>query len=330
MVSTPKYLLGFASLTTIAACGAAPGDGADDTAESRESLARSGVLTEGSSATGTTTRHVLPIGTVVATPLVPTNGSDLTLDDAVMHFDAGSSQGLDIHVINVGELATLPSVAAVTVNGIRFVGHVYAYYPATSPTDSLVPATHGYIHLAIPEATLKLNHCVPYNVHIDADHTMQVASVNRPDVFSNDVGYSWTQCLTWLTPVSSAVMGQAMVTAVADQTLHRVVSSYVSGRNDGQLCSSCHHRNASNNYRPEIDQNTSDINILPETVVGGGTWGGGTESWSYKFLNAPYPHTDELRAAVARWRQDVLRQRLGELMIISGSVAATSVQITSP
>ena len=268
--------MGFASLVTLAGLRRrAPGDGTENSADDTEGLARSGTLDDGAGSVTVArpVRPVGPIGTVVAPPIVPSTGSDLTLDDAVMHFDAGSSQGLDIHVINVGEVATLPSTAAVTVNGIRFVGHVYPYYPATSPADSLVPQTHGYIHLAIPAATLQLNHCVPYSVHNDVDHTMQVASTNRPDVFTNDVGYSWTQCLTWLTPVSSAVMGQAMITAVADQTLHRVVSSQVSGRNDGQLCSSCHYRNASNNYQPEIDQNTSDINILADTVVGGGTAG---------------------------------------------------------
>ena len=104
-------------------------------------------------------------------PLVPASGSDLTLDDSVMHCDAGTQQGLDIHVTNQGELATLPVTAAVTINGIRFTGHIYPYYPATSPTDSLVPFTHGYIHVAIPAATLQLNHCVPYNVHISTSTT---------------------------------------------------------------------------------------------------------------------------------------------------------------
>lgn len=336
MAWATKYWLGFASLATLAGCGAAPGDGPDEIGESAQSLARAGVVTDLSSATATTATTVKPIktvGTIVTVPLVPAS-SDLTLDDSVMHFDGQSQQGLDIHVINVGEAATTPppsgpgNGAAVTVNGIRFIGHIYPYYPATSPTDSLVPFTHGYIHVAIPAATLKLSHCAPYAVHIDVDHTMQVANPSRPDVFSNDTGYAWTECLTWLTPVTSAVMGQAMVTALSGQTLHWVVSNDVSGRDDGKLCSNCHYRNAPGTaYRPEVDQDHGGLNILPDTVVGGGTWQGGTESWSYKFLNAPFPHTDELRGAVTRWRQDLQRQRFGQLLILLGSGTVASAQI---
>ena len=124
-------------------------------------------------------------------------------------------------------------------------------------------------------------------------------------------------------------MGEAMVTAVSGQTLHWVVLGTFSGRNDGQLCSNCHYAGASNGYRPEVAQN-GVLNILPDTVVVGGTWQGGTESWSYKFLTAPYAHTDELHAAVTRWREDLERQRFGELQIITGSVTVTSAQISAP
>ncbi len=331
MARAPKYWLGFASLAALSGCGGGPGNESEETGESTASLSRAGALSAGLSTTATTARvtPVKGVATILAAPLLPEQGSDLTLDDSIMHFDAGSDQGLDIHVINKGELPTLPSTAAVTVNGIRFIGHIYPYYPNTSPMDSLVPYTHGYIHLDIPAATLQLNQCAPYSVHIDVDHTMQVASASDPDVFSNDVGYSWTECLTWLTPVTSSVMGEAMVSPLAGNTLHEVVSSYVSARVDTLLCSSCHYRDASNNYRPEIDQNTSEINILADTVVDGATWQGGTESWSYKFLNAPYAHTDELHEAVTRWRQDLDRQRFGELEILTGSATVTSAQLTA-
>jgi hypothetical protein len=333
MARAPKYWLGFASLAALSGCGGGPGIEPEETGESTASLSRAGALSDGLSARATTPSATTARGvaTILTAPLIPEQGSDLTLDDSIMHFDAGSQQGLDIHVINEGALATRPAAAAVTVNGIRFIGHIYPYYPATSPTDSLVPYTHGYIHLDIPAATLQLNPCTPYNVHIDVDHTMQSAYTASPDVFSNDVGYSWTECLTWLTPVTSSVMGEAIVSPLAGNTLHQVVSSYVSARVDTKLCSDCHYRDGTGtNYRPEIDQSSSEINILADTVVDGATWEGGPESWSYKFLTAPYAHTDELHAAVTRWREDLERQRFGELQIITGSVTVTSAQISAP
>jgi hypothetical protein len=147
--------------------------------------------------------------------------------------------------------------------------------------------------------------CTSYAVQIDLDHNMQGGG---PQVFTNDSGNVSTVCrLTWNSPIDELYLGHVADPSVSGKTLFNIVSSFVSGRPDGVLCSACHNSNATYPYHPNVPPNGSaPIDpFLPSS--GDQTWICAVNPWGPQFVNLPvttYPHTPFLKEAVQKWMTD--------------------------
>jgi hypothetical protein len=165
------------------------------------------------------------------------------------------------------------------------------------------PGEHGYIKVEVPAYLMAP--CVSYTVQIDLDHTMQSGG---SQVFANDTGQVSTVCpLNWTTPIDQINLGHVADPSVQGKSLFNIVSSFVSGRPDGALCSSCHNSSSTYPYHPNVPPNGSAAidPFLPAS--GDQTWICGVNPWGPQFVNLPvstYPHTPFLKEAVQKWMSD--------------------------
>lgn len=84
-------------------------------------------------------------------------------------------------------------------------------------------------------------------------------------------GPGTAQLVTWNGALSAEALGQTPGPSVQGKSLYAIVSSQVSGRPDGLLCSNCHFKGSGRPYSPDVGKDGS-APISPETVVSGATW----------------------------------------------------------
>jgi hypothetical protein len=113
--------------------------------------------------------------------------------------------------------------------------------------------------------------------------------------------------LTWNSPIDELHLGHVADASVNGKTLFNIVSSFVSGRPDGVLCSGCHNSSSSYPYHPNVPPNGS-APIDPFLPASGDqTWICAVNPWGPQFVNLPvtvYPHTPHLKEAVQKWMAD--------------------------
>ena len=291
------------------ACGAAPDDVGSQGDELRV-VSNDGTDVADPVDTTTTVSRVR-VGTIFNTPPVATvvftpPNADLKLDGVMRYYGGGTpTLGLQINVTNVGSTPATGASGRVIVANTVLSGALYQYYGGTSQQANTVnPGEHGYIKVEVPTGLLAA--CSVYSVQIDIDHTMQAGDAS---VFANDSANVSTVCpLHWTTPIDQVTLGHVAAPALQGKTLGNIVSSFVSGRPDGLLCSHCHNANASYPYHPAVPPYGSAYidPFLP--VSGTQTWiCGGPPVWSDLFINLPvttYPHTPDLKEVVSKWVAD--------------------------
>jgi hypothetical protein len=223
----------------------------------------------------------------------------------VMRFYGGGTPtlGLQINVTNIGDGPASGPSGRVSIAGVPLPTALYQYYGGTATAANTVnPGEHGYLQVEVPAYLMAP--CATSVVHIDLDHTMQTGS----NAFANDTGNVSTVCgLTWNSPIDELHLGHVPDPSVAGKTLFNIVSSFVSGRPDGALCSSCHNANSSYPYHPNVPPNGSAAidPFLPAS--GNQTLICLSNPWGPQFVNLPvstYPHTPFLKEAVSKWMSD--------------------------
>jgi len=278
------------SMSALLACGAAP-EAADDPMSAEQASAEQALTFAG--------RLPVIIKPLVIAPATPV--ADLTLDGVMRYYGGGTpTLGLQINVTNVGDSPVTAASGTVSINGYLLVGALYQYWGGTAATPNTVnPGQRGYIKVEVP--TFLMMPCNPYSVTIDVAHAMQ----SGPGVFNNDAGIVTTICpLYWSSPIGAKHLGHPPDPAIAGKTLGDIVSSVVSGRPGGELCSSCHHSSASFPYHPDVPINGTKAIDPYENVSGNLSWAG---SWATQFTTLPvttYPHTEPLKEAFDKWQKD--------------------------
>ncbi len=300
-------LAAFSALTLagVCGCGAAPGD----VGSTSDELKAIGTLPDDPPDPVAVPRKppirvILPIGPITTVGVAPPQ-ADLKPDGVMRYYGGGTpTLGLQINVTNVGDTPATGASGRVNVAGVVLSAALYQYYGGTSTVPNTVnPGEHGYIKVEVPANLLVA--CHAYAVQIDLDHTMQQGD---PPVFANDSGSVSTVCpLSWTTPIDQLNLGHVADPSVQGKSLSNIVSSFVSGRPDGALCSSCHNSGASYPYHPSVAPNGSGT-IDPFLPASGTTaWVCGSNPWGPQFINLPvsvYPHTPHLKEAVGKWLSD--------------------------
>jgi hypothetical protein len=248
----------------------------------------------------------LPPGTPVI--YIPTY-SDLQLDGTMRFYGGGTpTLGLQIDVTNIGNAPAYGPSGRVSINGVVLSGALYQYYggSATNQPNTVNPNEHGYIKVEVP--TYLMAACQTYAVQIDLDHTMQAGDGNP---FANDSGNVSTTCaLGWSTPIDTLHLGHAPDPIIAGKSLQDIVSSVVSGRADGLLCSTCHNAQSGSNfaYRPNVTPGVASAPIDPFMFIGGDEgWACGGNPWARQFINLPasvYVKPEYLKDAFNKWLND--------------------------
>lgn len=292
------------SLSTLLACGAAP-EGADPTSEELGSSqdALTFAIAQANPSKGIIVKPPvikLPPTIYVAPPI-----ADLVQDGVMRYYGGGTpTLGLQINVSNIGDAAATGVSGTVSINGNVFVGSLYQYYGGTATTAHTVnPGQRGYIQVEVPASLMAP--CSPYSVSIDLGHTMQGGD---PSVFNNDSSIGTTVCpLLWTGTIGPLQLGHQPDPAIAGKKLGDIVGSFVSGRPDGALCSSCHHSSASYPYHPNVTQGGAQAIDPFSNISGNESWACSSNTWASQFIYLPvakYPHTDVLKEVVAKWRED--------------------------
>ncbi|HYX31893.1 MAG TPA: hypothetical protein VE954_02175 [Oligoflexus sp.] len=106
--------------------------------------------------------------------------------------------------------------------------------------------------------------------------------------------------IAWSEPIKSTKFNLAANKDVDGKTLQQIITSQVSGRDDGLLCSSCHNNiDKQGGYGVPAGRNTASPGLKPNEKVGLYSWDtpGG---WAEKFsTNATKP--ENLRIMVEAW-----------------------------
>ena len=231
--------------------------------------------------------------------------ADLQLNGVMRYYGGGTpTLGLQINVTNVGDAPATGTSGHVNVDGYVLNAALYQYFGghATQP-NTVNPGEQGYIKVEVPAGLMAP--CTAYSVQIDLDHTMQFGGAQ---VFANDAGTVSTVCgLTWNSPIDELHLGHVADPSVNGKTLFNIVSSFVSGRPDGVLCSGCHNSSSTYPVPPQRSperlgahrsvlsrERQPDLNRL-------------SNPWGPQFVNLPvsvYPHTPHLKEAVQKWMAD--------------------------
>ena len=281
------------SLTTLLGCGAAP-EGTDEPSAELGSTEEALIIKK-------------PPGTGTLPPIIylPPSIADLALDGVMRYYGGGTpTLGLQINVTNIGDSPATGVSGMVSINGTVLSGALYQYSGGTATTANTVnPGQRGYIKVEVPASLM--SPCTPYTVKIDLGHTMQAGDAT---VFNNDTSIVTTVCpLTWTAPIEAKHFGHPPDPAIAGKKLGDIVSSFVSGRPDGVLCSSCHNSGASLPYHPNVPAGVGQT-IDPFTNISGNeSWACSSNTWASQFIYLPvakYPHTEVLKEAVAKWQSD--------------------------
>jgi len=299
------------SLSSLLACGAAPDGTEDPTSTELGSSEQELTLGSASVATVSKTSTALigkpPIVVIKQPPIiwVPLATGDLVLDGVMRYYGGGTATlGLQINVSNIGDSPATAASGMVSINGTVLTGALYQYYGGTATTPNTVnPGQRGYIKVEVPTAMMAP--CTPYTVKIDLGHTMQYGDAS---VFNNDTSIVTTVCpLTWTTPIGAVHLGHQPDVTVAGKKLGDIVSSVVSGRPDGALCSSCHNSGSSYPYHPNVPANAAQTIDPFLNISGNESWACSSNTWASQFIYLPvakYPHTEFLKEVVAKWRDD--------------------------
>lgn len=104
----------------------------------------------------------------------------------------------------------------------------------------------------------------------------------------------------WNEPISSTKFGLAPNPNIDGKTLAEVITSQKAGRDDGQLCSACHHQNdAQGGYGVPVARNGASPNLKPTDLVYSRTWVG-PDGWAERFVrNSTKPAN--VKAVVQAW-----------------------------
>ncbi|HYX31739.1 MAG TPA: hypothetical protein VE954_01405 [Oligoflexus sp.] len=104
----------------------------------------------------------------------------------------------------------------------------------------------------------------------------------------------------WNEPISSIRLGLAPNPNIDGKSLAEVITSQKAGRDDGLLCSSCHHKDeAQGDYGVPAPKNGASPGLLPTDMVLNRTWVG-PNGWAERFVkNSTKPAN--LKAAVQAW-----------------------------
>jgi hypothetical protein len=215
-------------------------------------------------------------------PALPLS-SDLKPDGTMRFYAAGASIGVQLNVVNVGNIpATAPS-GMVNIGGYNAGGALYQYWGGTATTPNTVnPGQRGYIMVYLPAGTLA--DCKSYLTHIDTTRVMQTSSGGAPDPALNDEANVATQCIGWTTPITGDNFSISDP-LINNKTLMQIVSSQTVARKDGKLCSNCHFSGCGLGYCPPVAKDSS-APIWPTDVINGRTWAGPT-GYSRTFLMQP-------------------------------------------
>jgi hypothetical protein len=219
---------------------------------------------------------------VVRPPLVPLS-SDLKMDGTMRFYGAGSSLGVQMNVINIGNIAATGPSGQVNVGGYTAAASLHQYFGGTSAAaNTLNPGERGYLMAYLPLGAI--GPCNKYLTHIDTSRTIQTSSGGAPDPFVNDEANVATQCLEWTTPISSDnfFISDPVING---NTLGRIVSSITVGCKDGLLCSHCHFSGSGLPYSPPVARD-GNASIWPSDVIGGRTWAG-PGGWAQAFIHMP-------------------------------------------
>jgi hypothetical protein len=247
----------------------------------------------------------VPPGTPVY--FIPTY-SDLQLDGTMRYYGGGTpTLGLQIDVANRGNAAASGPTGRVSVAGVVLSAALYQYYGGSSTVANTVnPNERGYIKVEVP-ATL-LAACQVYPVQIDLDHTMQAGDSSA---YTNDSGNVSTICpLNWSTPIDTLHLGHPPDPLIQGKSLQSIVSSQVSGRQDGFLCSTCHNSGTQSPYvyRPNVAPGVASATIDPFVSIGGDQgWACGSNPWAEQFIHLPattYVKPEYLKEAFQKWVTD--------------------------
>jgi hypothetical protein len=250
---------------------------------------------------------VLPPGTPVI--YIPSY-SDLQLEGTMRFYGGGTpTLGLQIDVTNRGTVQAVGPSGHVSVSGVVLDAALYQYYGGSATVDqpnTLYPNEHGYIKVEVPAYLMA--ECQVYAVQIDLDHSMQAGDSSA---FANDSGNVSTTCrLNWTTPIDTLHLGHAPDPIIAGKTLQDIVSSVVSGRDNGALCSDCHNSQSGGNfaYRPNVAPGVASAPIDPFQFIGGDDgWACGGNPWARQFVNLPasvYLKPEYLKDAFNKWLND--------------------------
>jgi hypothetical protein len=101
-------------------------------------------------------------------------------------------------------------------------------------------------------------------------------------------------------PIDSRKFGLAPNKNLDGKTLAQIITSQTPGRDDGILCSSCHHStDAQGGYGVPSAKNAANLNLKPTDVLTGRTWVG-SGGWAERFVkNNTKP--DNLKIMVQAW-----------------------------
>lgn len=295
------------SLSALLACGAAP-EGSEDPLSAELAQTDEALTFSTASATKVSTSLISRPPLVITKPptiYLPPPIADLVLDGVMRYYGGGTpTLGLQINVTNIGDSPATGASGTVSINGTVLSGALYQYYGGTATLPNTVnPGQRGYIKVEVPANLMAP--CSPYTVKIDLGHTMQSGDAT---VFNNDTTIVTTVCpLTWTTPIEAKHFGHPPDPAIAGKKLGDIVSSVVSGRPDGVLCSSCHNSGSSYPYHPNVPAGVAQ-NIDPFVNISGNeSWACSSNTWASQFIYLPvakYPHTEVLKEAVAKWQAD--------------------------
>ncbi|MBX2811226.1 MAG: hypothetical protein KTR25_05430 [Myxococcales bacterium] len=111
--------------------------------------------------------------------------------------------------------------------------------------------------------------------------------------------------VVWDEPISIQISEQLSGVRLVD-----VVSSRISGRADGLLCSSCHYEDGPFAYRPAgVTRGGSSPLYQPYTIIDGRTWAG-NDGWADRFMKTTFPKPDEVIGVLWQWRQTIQGGRM--------------------
>jgi hypothetical protein len=219
---------------------------------------------------------------IIVRPPVAPMSADLKMDGTMRFYAAGSSLGVQINVVNIGNASATGS-GMVNVGGFNASASVYQYWDGSPPpANTLLAGKRGYLMAYLPLGAV--TPCNKFLTHIDTTRTIQFASGGAADPFVNDEANVATQCIQWNTKVNAdnfPIGGPP----IAGNSLFCIVSSYTVGRTDGKLCSNCHHATSGLPYSPPVAQGSSAA-IMPTDVISGRTWAG-PDGWAQRFIHMP-------------------------------------------